>query len=86
MIEESNDYNGFAIQFHCAGKRAKEMHSFLSSRVADGSDIRSRIRDVLNNAARVIAHEIAQEPHESRPDLNHWNPAEQPNEIERERR
>lgn len=83
MIEKSIDYNGFAIQFHCAGTRAKEMHSFLSSRAAHGSDIRERIRSVLNDAARAVAEEIAKEPHEPRPDLGHWNPAEQPEEVAR---
>ena len=83
MIEKSNDYNGFAIQFHCAGKRSKEMHSFISSRAAHGSDIRDRIRGVLNDAARIVAEEIAKEPHEPRADLNHWNPAEQPEEVQR---
>lgn len=74
MIEHSSEYNGFRIEFHCAGARSKEMHSFLSSRAAHGSDIQQRIRDTLNSAAQVIADEIAKEPHIERPDLGNWKP------------
>lgn len=78
MVEQSNEYNGFCIQFHCAGVRAKEMHSFISSRAAHGSDITQRIRDILNAAAQGIADEIAKEPHIPRTDLNNWKPTREP--------